>query len=59
MKQCDDIPNVYHLGRECRRNGGTKLANPFTAATYHGSWWLAVFHDADIEICAKKGRRRA
>lgn len=59
MKQCDDIPSVYYLGRECRRNGGTKLANPFSPISYHGSWWLAGFNDSDLEIGQQRSRRRA
>lgn len=40
MKQCDDIPSVYYLGRECRRNGGTKRPTPFlrSAITGRGGW---------------------
>ncbi|GAH97023.1 unnamed protein product, partial [marine sediment metagenome] len=30
MSSHGEHPSVYYLGRECRRNGGGKLANPFT-----------------------------
>lgn len=33
MSRRRDIPRIYYLGRECRRNSGSKLACPFTAIT--------------------------
>ena len=41
-------PSVYYLGRECRRNGGGKMANPFASHTFHGSWFLAGWNDMDL-----------
>lgn len=43
-------PSVYYDGRDCRRNGGGKMANPFTPNTVNGSWFLAGWHDMDIEL---------
>ncbi|MEG1628563.1 hypothetical protein [Pseudomonas sp.] len=43
-------PAIYYLGRECRRNGGGKLANPFAPISVRGSWFLAGWNDMDIEI---------
>ncbi len=50
MSRRRDIPRIYYLGRECRRNSGSKLACPFTAITVNGSRWLAGFNDMDIEL---------
>jgi hypothetical protein len=42
-------PSFYYLGWECRRNGGDKMANPFTPNTIHGSWFLAGWNDMDFD----------
>jgi hypothetical protein len=43
-------PTMYYLGRECRRNGGGKLPNPFAPTTVNGSWFLAGWNDMDMEL---------
>ena len=43
-------PTTYYLGRECRRNGGGKLANPFAPTTVNGTWVLAGWNDMDMEL---------
>ncbi|MFJ4387840.1 hypothetical protein ACIP02_26400 [Pseudomonas sp. NPDC089408] len=37
MSDCGEHPSVYYLGRECRRNGGGKMANTFAYHTFHGA----------------------
>lgn len=50
MSKRDDIPQVYYDGRECRQRGSNKLANPFSAISIKGAWWLAGFNDMDMEL---------
>ncbi|WP_280041177.1 hypothetical protein [Pseudomonas sp. Hg5Tf] len=50
MSKRSDIPDDYYDGRECRQNGGGKLANPFSAISIKGAWWLAGFNDMDMEL---------
>jgi hypothetical protein len=50
MNRRRDIPDDYYDGRECRQRGGDKLANPFSAISIKGAWWLAGFNDMDIEL---------
>ncbi|WP_312819157.1 hypothetical protein [Pseudomonas sp.] len=52
-------PSFYYLGRECRRNGGGKMANPFTPNTIHGSWLLAGWNDMDMELDHENEKRPA
>ncbi|ENB9667866.1 hypothetical protein ABJB81_006301 [Pseudomonas putida] len=51
-------PSVYYDGRECRRRGGGKMANPFSPSSVHGAWWLAGFNDADIELGSRHDKPR-
>lgn len=50
MRRRDDIHLAYYDGRDCRQRGGGKLANPFSAISISGSWWLAGFNDMDMEL---------
>ncbi|MNJ29699.1 hypothetical protein D3C77_242740 [compost metagenome] len=50
MSRRRDIPDDYYSGRECRQHGGAKLANPFSAISIEGAWWLAGFNDMDLEL---------
>ncbi|MDD0977099.1 hypothetical protein [Pseudomonas fontis] len=50
MNVHEDIPPIYYDGRECRHHGSGKLANPFSAISIKGSWWLAGFNDMDMEL---------
>ncbi len=59
MSSPGEHPSVYYLGRECRRNGGGKLANPFTPNTIHGSWFLAGWNDMDMELSHENETRPA
>ncbi|MFJ4444753.1 hypothetical protein ACIPZ8_22030 [Pseudomonas sp. NPDC089422] len=59
MSNCGEHPSVYHLGRECRRNGGGKMANQFTPNTIHGSWFLAGLNDMDMELEHENEKRPA
>lgn len=49
MSDCGRHPSVYYLGRECRRNGNGKMANPF-ASHVPRLWFLAGWNDMDLEI---------
>lgn len=59
MNEHGEHPSVYYLGRECRRNGGGKMVNPFASHTFHGSWFLAGWNDMDLEIEQKNPKRAA
>lgn len=59
MNDYGDHPRIYYDGREFRRNGASKMANPFNPYTFHGSWWLAGFNDMDMEIEQKNPKRAA
>lgn len=59
MSDRGEHPSVYYEGRDCRRNGGGKMANPFTSNTVSGSWFLAGWHDMDIELAHENDTRPA
>lgn len=44
-------PRSYHQGREARQSGKPKSA-PSTLSSVMRGWWLAGWHDADMEIAA-------
>lgn len=59
MSERGEHPSVYYDGRDCRRNGGSKMANQFAPHTFHGSWFLAGWNDMNLEIEQKNPRRAA
>lgn len=50
MNKRADIPDIYYEGRECRQHGGGKLACPVSPISVDGAWWLAGWHDSDMEL---------
>ncbi len=59
MTERAEHPTIYYDGRRCRKDGGSKLANPFGPHTHHGAWFLAGWNDMDIEIEQKNPKRAA
>ena len=59
MSDKGEHPSVYYDGRQCRRNGASKLAIPFNPTTFHGAWFLAGWNDMDLEIEQKNPKRAA
>jgi ribosome modulation factor len=44
----------YRAGYAARQAGKEKQSCPFAALTPFAAWWLAGWHDADIEIIGKE-----
>ncbi len=43
-------PTAYYQGRACRQDGKCRLAQPYGNMTVDGGWWLAGWHDSDMEL---------
>ena len=43
-------PATYYLGREARHDGRCRLAQPYPEQTVDSAWWLAGWHDTDMEL---------
>ncbi|HDS0941043.1 TPA: hypothetical protein QDZ12_004343 [Pseudomonas putida] len=45
-------PTAYYLGRACRDNSQSRDAQPYGCMTVSCDWWLAGWHDRDMELSA-------
>jgi hypothetical protein len=45
-------PVAYYLGRDCRDNNKSRDAQPYALMTVNCGWWLAGWHDRDMELSA-------
>lgn len=45
-------PAAYYLGRACRENSQSRDAQPYDWMTVNCGWWLAGWHDRDMELSA-------
>ncbi|MEG0634840.1 MAG: hypothetical protein RR517_20100 [Pseudomonas sp.] len=43
-------PVAYYLGRICRDNDKSREAQPYALMTVNCGWWLAGWHDSDMEL---------
>ena len=43
-------PPAYYLGKTSRREGHGRDAVPYSPISVRGAWWLAGWHDRDIEL---------
>ncbi|WP_435653065.1 hypothetical protein ACSC9T_08685 [Pseudomonas putida] len=53
MKRSQQVhPTAYYLGRACRNNSQSRDAQPYGWMTVDCGWWLAGWHDRDMELSA-------
>ena len=45
-------PVAYYLGRDCHDNNKSRDAQPYALMTANCGWWLAGWHDRDMELSA-------
>ncbi|EKT4479067.1 hypothetical protein QEL91_004803 [Pseudomonas putida] len=43
-------PPAYYLGRASRDNSQSRDAQPYDWLTVNCGWWLAGWHDCDMEL---------
>lgn len=43
-------PRPYYQGRTARAAGRCRLAQPYPEMTIDSAWWLAGWHDCDMEL---------
>lgn len=43
-------PPAYYQGRTARQDGRCRLAQPYQEMTTNSAWWLAGWHDTDMEL---------
>lgn len=52
MKEREEYPSAYYLGRSVRNDGESQAANPYSFMTRLWAWWMAGWNDRDIEMGA-------
>lgn len=43
-------PEAYYDGRKARRDGYSRLSIKLSRLSPSGAWWLAGWHDMDMEL---------